>query len=544
MNRRPTDEQLGNLLKTPHFGQGGELPASDPIAPTPMVLTLQQVKLYDRNPRRERNPLFEDIKDSIRNQGGLNNPLTVTRRPGEEIYMVESGGNTRLQILNELFEETGDEIFNQLHVLYRPWKSETHVLAAHLIENDKRGDMLFIDKALGIRELRELFEIEDGGEPYSIRKLTDRLKTEGYSINQDLLSRMNYAIDVLLPVIPEALRAGMGRPKIAGIRKIEKAFQTYWTEISEQDTALFEDLFQDCLAENNRPEWDADALRKTLEERISELIDLPVRAMRLDIDALLSGREIEITPPPNESPWQEEAPEKSSTGVGDNNTSGSASEIVFTRPTTEQEETTTPTTTITTEPSPLNIPPVVTETSLDFEGEEPENVITLGIAELRRSAYETAYQLATYYQLEQYLHVSNDWGLGFLIDLPEQPLISDNSQETDAKQRWQQMIRQWIWWLLYVCSEETARPERIPNLPESMSIRGLCLEGNQTELMRRIGQPAWILLSYQLLADPLVPDEHFQKLITLISHCRTLRKQIGNDSDDPLWLERNDYAQS
>ena len=85
MNRRPTDEQLGNLLKTPHFGQGGELPSSDPIAPTPMVLSLQQVKLYDRNPRRERNPLFDDIKDSIRNQGGLNNPLTVTRRPGEEI---------------------------------------------------------------------------------------------------------------------------------------------------------------------------------------------------------------------------------------------------------------------------------------------------------------------------------------------------------------------------------------------------------------------------------------------------------------------------
>ena len=36
MNRRPTDEQLGNMLKTPHFGNGGALPASDPITPTPM----------------------------------------------------------------------------------------------------------------------------------------------------------------------------------------------------------------------------------------------------------------------------------------------------------------------------------------------------------------------------------------------------------------------------------------------------------------------------------------------------------------------------
>lgn len=540
MNRRPSDEKLGNLLKTPHFGQGGELPASDPIAPTPMVLTLRQVKPYDRNPRRERNPLFDDIKDSIRNQGGLNNPLTVTRRPSEEIYMVESGGNTRLQILNELFEETGNDTFNQLHVLYRPWKSETHVLTAHLIENDKRGDMLFIDKALGIRELRELFEAEDDSEPYSIRKLTDRLKAEGYSINSDLLSRMNYAIDVLLPVIPEALRAGMGRPQIARIRKLEKAFQTYWTEISEQDTALFDELFQDCLAENNRPEWDADALRQTLEDRITELLDIPIRTMRLDIDALLRGREIEITPPPEETSWQTETPEPHPSNRGESNTSEGTPEHTPSSPTIETGGTTPATTA--TEPSVTAIPPVVTGTSHGFEGEEPEDVTTFGIADLRYSAYETALQLATYYQLEQCIQPSNDWGLGFLIDLPEQPLIPDSSQDLDAKQRWQQMVRQWIWWLLYICSEQTARPERIPNLPESMRIRRLCLEGNQTELMRRIGQPAWLSLSYQFLADPLIPDDHYQKLVTLIQFCRTLRQQIGNDTDDPLWLERNDYA--
>jgi len=539
MNRRPTDEQLGSLLKTPHFGQGGELPASDPIAPTPMVLTLQQVKLYDRNPRRERNPLFDDIKDSIRNQGGLNNPLTVTRRPGEEIYMVESGGNTRLQILNELFEETGDEIFNQLHVLYRPWKSETHVLAAHLIENDKRGDMLFIDKALAIRELKNLFETEKG-EQYSIRKLTERLRNEGYAIDQNLLSRMNYTIDVLLPLIPEALRAGMGRPQIARIRKIEKAFLHYWTQISQQEASIFDELFQDCLLENNRPEWDADALRQTLEEKIAELLDIPSRTMRLDIDALLRGREIEITPPPEESPWQEEESEQNASDVGDNSTSGSTSEIASTSSLTEPEETTPAP--ITTEPSAPVIPTVASETSHAFENEEPESVVTLGIAELRQSAYETAYQLSAYYQLEQYIQPSNDWGLGFLVDLPEQPLIPDSSQQLDAKERWQQMVRQWIWWLLYVCSEETARPERIPNLPESMNIRRLCLEGNQKELMRLVGQPAWLSLSYQFLADPLVPGEHFQKLITLIQHCRTLRQQVGNESDDPLWLERNDYA--
>ena len=62
MNRRPSDEKLGDMLKTPHFGHSSQLPAADPIAPTPMILTLAQIKPYDRNPRRERNPLYDEIK--------------------------------------------------------------------------------------------------------------------------------------------------------------------------------------------------------------------------------------------------------------------------------------------------------------------------------------------------------------------------------------------------------------------------------------------------------------------------------------------------
>ncbi len=58
--------------------------------------------------------------------------------------MVESGGNTRLAILNELYLETGDEAFNTVHCLFVPWKSEAAVLSAHLIENEMRGDMTLI----------------------------------------------------------------------------------------------------------------------------------------------------------------------------------------------------------------------------------------------------------------------------------------------------------------------------------------------------------------------------------------------------------------
>jgi len=539
MNRRPSDEQLGQMLKTPHFGKSSELPSANPITATPMVLTLDQIKPYDRNPRRERNPCFDDIKESIRAQGGLNNPITVTCRPGEPIYMVESGGNTRLQILNELYKELGDDTFYQIHVLYQPWKSETHVLTAHLIENEKRGDMLFIDKALAVRELKEMFE-ETEQRSFSLRKLTEKLKETGFKVDSSVLSRMDYTVDILLPLIPEALRAGMGKPQIERIRKIEKAFQHYWSQLSNQDATVFEELFSDCLIENNRPEWDSNALRNTLEERIAELLQVPVRTMRLDIDALLHGRTVEINPPQIEESAQSTSTEPEKSGSDFEHPDEPVSESTETQtivaaPTTQESADDDIARDITVASNHVEEPHDTDSNEWD-EAEPPS------IAQTRRSAYESARELASHYQLEQCVLPSFDWGLGFLIDLPEQPLTPEKNQHLDAKQRWELMQRQWVWWMLFICSEETARPERIPNIPESMTVRRLYLESNQNELMRLLGQPAWISLAYQLLADPLFPDNNFCALMALIRHCRSLRQQIEGDNDDPLWLEKNDYA--
>jgi len=544
MNRRPTDEQLSQLLKTPHFGQGSELPPNEAVAPTPMVLALNQIKPYDRNPRRERNPLYDEIKDSVLAQKGLNNPLTVTRRPDEEHYMVESGGNTRLQILNELLSETGDDSFRQIHVLYRPWKSEFHVLTAHLIENEKRGDMLFIDKALAVRELKEMYEATDE-KRYSKRQLALRLKEEGFAIDLAIISRMDYAVDTLLQVIPEALRAGMGRPQIERIRRLEKAYRTYWIELSGQEEATFDELFQDCLAENNRAEWDSDALRITTEERMTSLLTVPMRAMRLDIDALLHGRtvgaesEIEtshIETPSIDSPPQTDVVEPTPVKDGIND----SGEALNNTPSNPAPATPDEAATVTIATSASELPDDTTPFS-EPENDGNEGSAPFNISRARHNAYETAHSLATRYQLEQCLCRSFDWGLGFLVDLPAEPLIPANSDHLDAKQQWEQILRQWIWWFLYICSEETARPERIPNMPESMVIRDLCLKQDQAELMRLIGQPSWVTMACQLLADPLLPDDDFHTLMELIRHCRTLRQQIDNN-DDALWMERNDYA--
>lgn len=68
-------------------------------------VSLEQIQPFSLNPRVTRNPGYDVLKASILARG-LDNPPVLTRRPGDEKYMLASGGNTRLAILNELWQET------------------------------------------------------------------------------------------------------------------------------------------------------------------------------------------------------------------------------------------------------------------------------------------------------------------------------------------------------------------------------------------------------------------------------------------------------
>jgi len=53
---------------------------------------------------------------------GILQPLSVTKRPGENHYILFAGGNTRLQAIRELWEETGDEKFRETRVIVKKWR--------------------------------------------------------------------------------------------------------------------------------------------------------------------------------------------------------------------------------------------------------------------------------------------------------------------------------------------------------------------------------------------------------------------------------------
>ena len=177
-----TPQDMAAKLLTTGFERSGPSAAalSDPIADTPMVVTLDQLRPYDHDPRVTRNPAYSEIKASIRERG-LDAPPAITRRPGETHYIIRNGGNTRLAILRELWSETKEERFFRIACLFRPWpaRGEIVALTGHLAENELRGGLTFIERALGIEKAREFYE-QESGQALSQSELARRLTAIQY----------------------------------------------------------------------------------------------------------------------------------------------------------------------------------------------------------------------------------------------------------------------------------------------------------------------------------------------------------------------------
>jgi len=264
---------------------------SDPIADTPIVVTLDQLRPYDHDPRVARNPAYEDIKASIRERG-LDAAPAITRRPGEQHYLIRNGGNTRLAILRELWSETKEERFFRITCLFRPWpeRGEVVMLTGHLAENELRGGLTFIERALGVEKVRGYYEEEDG-RPLSQSELARRLAADGFPVAQPHISRMQDAVRYLLPAIPTVLYAGLGRRQIERLTALRKAGERIWqtraTHAKGQSLSMdFPSLFQDVLAPFDMltEEFSVQRVQDELVGQMADLLGVDYDALSLALD--------------------------------------------------------------------------------------------------------------------------------------------------------------------------------------------------------------------------------------------------------------------
>lgn len=281
----PTPQDMAAKLLAKGFERSGPSAGAltDPIADTPMVVTLDELRPYEHDPRVTRNPAYEEIKASIRERG-LDAPPAITRRPGEAHYIIRNGGNTRLAILRELWSETKEERFFRIACLFRPWpaRGEIVALTGHLAENELRGGLTFIERALGIEKAREFYE-QESGQSLSQSELARRLTADGYPVPQSHISRMADAVRYLLPAIPNLLYGGLGRHQVERIAVLRKACERIWERrVLNQSLAVdFATLFQDVLSQ-----FDAQSEGFSPQRVQDELIGQMADMLGVDYDTL------------------------------------------------------------------------------------------------------------------------------------------------------------------------------------------------------------------------------------------------------------------
>jgi ParB family protein of integrating conjugative element (PFGI_1 class) len=274
---------------------------SDPVADTQMVLTLDQLRAYELNPRITRNPFYDEIKESIRNRG-LDAPPAVTRRPGEEHYIIRNGGNTRLSVLRELWSETKDEKYFRICCLYRPWQSEIVALTGHLAENELHGSLTYIERALGIQKAQEIYE-QETQKKLSQSELARRLGKDGFPVSQSQISRMQDTVNYLLPAIPMALYGGLSNKIIIKLHGLWRSAFECWIGNARGKTAEndFMTLFQDVLSQFDcePDEFDFSRMQDELIGQMAEKIGCSYELVSLEVQ-YDKGRRIALAMPPAE----------------------------------------------------------------------------------------------------------------------------------------------------------------------------------------------------------------------------------------------------
>ena len=543
-SKRPTDNEISNLLNTPHFGdESTDLPPADPITVMQLVLTLEQICPYDKNPRRDRNSRYDEIKESIRAQLGLNTPLNVTKRPGDTSYMVEAGGNTRLQILQELWDETKDERFYHIHAQYRPWVSESHVLTAHLVENELRGEMTLLDKALGLQALKKQLE-EEAGTELNRSEFVRKLKMVGYIVSRRQVIRMQYLSERLYSLIPTVARNNLPQREIDNIRDAEKAYLQFWIgQFGDSETEQFQLIFGDVLSQYDDA-WDLDQVRAELDQQFSELSGLDVTQLRLEVDALLYGEQHHNgTNPqssseddessaniPNTSDQSDSQPDESTSSPNQNNSAA--------------------------QPSPTEKPASAPKAS-GTQRSEQQPPSDSGNAEASQliDPYDgpsdlkslRARNLVLVLQITQRNDLSvcvcpTNVGMGFLVDLPKIPFqVNDKNIGTG-----QDACRQFIWWMLLGACEvvhgsgkawELSNDRARLTMTEEMRIFAPLKQDGIQGVIKTVGIPTPLeFISHQFLSSPQGLDDHsFRDLLLLLENCRRLRNKVGDPGDMRLW---------
>lgn len=240
-------------------------------------LPVTSVHFYERNPRKANNEAYGELKESIRVNGILQ-PLSVTKRPGENHYILFAGGNTRLQAIRELWEETGDEKFRETRVIVKKWRGESAVLLAHMAENTQRSDMTFWDRANGILEIKRQLE-DERGKILTVRDFETEVRKYGIQTDIKAVTLYRFAVERVPDIGPwlSGLSVRNIQPRLNLLLKLANHHDleedTFYSQIV---TPAAKGIAQDVLAGEA---FSADQFLAAVERALCSRLDIEARDM-------------------------------------------------------------------------------------------------------------------------------------------------------------------------------------------------------------------------------------------------------------------------
>jgi hypothetical protein len=410
----------------------------------------------------------------------------------------------------------------------KPWTREADVLLAHLKENDLRGELTFLDKALAVADARRFFA-EGTEEPLTQAGLAEVLQRHGYGLSQGLISQMAYAVERLVPLLPQALQGGIGRPQVAKIRALDRAARAIWLDRGADTEAEYDQAFEALCRRYDSPDWDIASLRRALEAEIAERADISIHAVSLEIDARMSGRQVESRTRPmtfDDTEPDGKADQRERDGTDAKKPSQTVRESASASPSpSDGMSGTLP------EPSTSGHP--LAERVADAEEEASPAVISsppprADLKSLRARLWTLASRLAQRNGLSDLVQPISGRGLGFVLhDVPDPALVDQLDEDALAQVSM-------VWWYLAACAELTVAPldALLPALPEESVLRRALVDQDAGLLFASV----WTLdpghMGYRLWRR--LDDRDWQDLLALMDTYRALRRTAAPD-DKALW---------
>ena len=442
-SRKLSDDDVGSVLGEDTFSAESIIST---VSEKHITVSLSEVEKSVLNPRKTQNPKYHEIKESIRHRG-LDQPPRLTKRTPDQLkWEIAYGGNSRLDILWDLHNEYKDlaakaesipekiefdqkaNSFLQFDAVCIEWKGEINALTGHVVENEVHSPMLFIEKALAAKDLKDLFEKDlrdpDKISAYAVhgvkktlgadqsigtRPLARLITSTGWPIDAGNLSRYMYAATDLANLMPQALWAGAGHDAVARIKKIGSTYFQFLSEqVNDEEMAreLFATLWAETLHSNDGETILWDQLRLSMAKLLSKHIDLDSQSISSEIDALLTK------------------PKKAAQQAAEKSTSPEEVDNISTQPDSTSTENAVDT---------KNIPK---DNSL-----EEANTANSQSGNSQTTALDLAKQIANKWALAELLTTSGESKkyIGFAISAPASPF----EQDDDSR---------YIWWrLLTTC---------------------------------------------------------------------------------------------